>query len=257
MNLFKKLIKNFLSNLGFLVLNKQNLPWGIDLFQDMQRHTDLNSIKIVFDVGANVGQSSKVYSEKFKMAKIYAFEPVKSTFFRLEDSFKGNNNVQCFNLALGDRSQKMKIPIQSKSTLNSLSNARNEGLSYGDNLEEIQVETLDGIFLELHQPYIDFLKIDTEGYEMEVLKGSESVLKNNRVKFLLLELGIKSYKRTTYYNHVQKYLAELGYDVVGFYKQSQSLYTKSRFLMHSDVLFVNSEWSKTLRPAFVKSFDYD
>lgn len=257
MRLFKKLIKSCLSKFGFLVFNKRNLPWGIDLFQDIQRFTDLDSIKTVFDVGANVGQSSRIYSEKFKLAKIYAFEPVKSTFVELKTMVNGIRNIECFNIALGEKSQIVKIPIQGKSTLNSLSVVRNEGLYDGENLEEIQVETIDEILLEINQPTIDFLKIDTEGYEMEVLKGSESVLKNNQIKFLLLELGIKSHKRTTYYNQVQLYLGELGYDVLGFYKQSQSLYTKSRFLMHSDVLFVNSEWSKSLKPKFVKSFDFD
>lgn len=257
MRFIKELIRGGLSNLGLKVSRIKKEPWGVDLFNDVSRLTSLNDIKVVFDVGANVGQSRNLYLKKFSSSKIFSFEPVISTFKILEETNPNTNKSFCYNLALGETTEKIKIPLQEKSTQNSLSKKRNENSNPIYNLEEIKVDSLDNIVQKLDIDYIHFLKIDTEGFEMEVLKGASNYLKSKKVRFILLELGIKSHPRTTFYNSIQEYLSQLGYDVVGFYKQSQSLYTKGRFLMHCDVLFINSEWSKTLRPKFVKSFEYE
>ncbi|WP_026952184.1 FkbM family methyltransferase [Algoriphagus mannitolivorans] len=257
MKFIKKFVRIIFSSLGIKVFRENALPWGIDVFHDINKICGLDSIRIVFDVGANVGQSSKVYLEKFPKSLIFSFEPVSATFSQLVENTKNNERVKCLNLALGEKLSKVVIPIQEKSTLNSLSAKRNENLNSYSKLEKIQIETLDSILLKLGVSCIDFIKIDTEGYEMEVLKGGLDALKKNKIKLIQLELGIKNHIRTTFYNHTQEYLNSLGYEVLGFYKQSQSLYTKSRFLMHSDVLFINAEWSKLLRPKFVKSFDFD
>jgi FkbM family methyltransferase len=235
----------------------KNEPWGIDLYNDLNRLIILEEFKMVIDVGANIGQSCKVYSEQFPNATIYSIEPVSSTFQKLVKNTSNLERIMCFNFALGNEPGTVKIPLQEKSTLNSLSKSRTN-ISKVDTLYEvIQVEKLDNIAIRHSISDIDFLKVDTEGFEMEVLKGAINLLENGKIKLILLELGIKNNKRTTPYNKVQEFLAPLGYDVLGFYKQSQSLYTKSRFLMHSDVLFVNIEWSKSLKPSYVKSFEYD
>lgn len=257
MKLIKGLIKRVLSNLGLKVSRIKKEHWGVDLFIDISRLIDLNDIKVVFDVGANIGQSRNVYLKKFPSSKIFSFEPIKSTFKTLKESNPDVDKAFSFNLALGETNEKIKIPLQEKSTQNSLSKRRNENSNPLLNLEEVQVDTLDNIVEKIDIDNIDFLKIDTEGFEMEVLKGASNFLKSKKVRFILLELGIKSHPRTTFYNSIQEYLSHFGYDVIGFYKQSQSLYTKGRFLMHCDVLFISSEWSKTLRPKFVKSFEYE
>lgn len=174
----------------------------------------------------------------------------------MSESSKNERSV-CVNAALGESTGKVTIPLQDKSTQNSLSKKRSGNNIGGLILEEIEVDTLDNFVLTHAIDRIDFLKIDTEGFEMEVLKGGLHFLKKGGTKFILLELGLKLHDRTTFYNRVQEHLTSLGYDVVGIYKQSQSLYTKSRFLMHADILFVNSEWSKTLKPGFVKSYDFE
>lgn len=253
----KKFFNQLLQKFNLRMIRLNYLPWGFDMFNDLEKLYPLKNFMTIFDVGANVGQSTIIYIDKFKNGKIYSFEPVYATFQKLKKATSTNKNVSCFHTALGEFKGSQVIPLQEKSTLNSLSSTRNATISEGDETEEIKIEKLDQIFLDLKLSEIDFLKIDTEGFEMEVLKGAENTLQQGKIKFILLELGIKKHPRTTFYNDVSNYLSLNGYDVVGFYKQSSSLYTKGRFLMHSDVLFVNSDWSKTLRPNFVKSYEFD
>lgn len=253
----KKLIKNLFSKFGIKVIRENHQVWGTDLFLDLNKLYSLNKFKIVFDVGANVGQSCILYSQKFKSSNIYSIEPVLSTFNQLKVNTKNISRANCINVALGNFKGELEIELQEKSTLNSLSESRKSDYLPNKVLEKIKVETLDNIIIDKGINEIDFLKIDTEGYEMEVLEGARDTIENGKVKFLLLELGIKEHERTTPYIKIHDYLTNSGYDVIGFYKQSQSLYTKSRFLMHCDVLFINREWSKSLRPSFVKSYEFD
>ena len=91
MRFMKELIREGLSNLGLKVSRIKKEPWGIDLFNDVSRLTSLNDIKVVFDVGANVGQSRNLYLKKFSSSKIFSFEPVISTFKILEETNKRTN----------------------------------------------------------------------------------------------------------------------------------------------------------------------
>lgn len=249
----QKLLDKF--NLKIIRINLQ--PWGNDLYVDLDRIKPLAEFKVVLDVGANVGQSTSVYVEKFKHAKIFSFEPFTESFEKLQLKSRINKNVACFQKALGNSSGQMKVQLQEKSTQNSLSTNRNKVNHAGAKTELIEVITLDEFVKTKGISQIDFIKIDTEGFETEVLMGGEDIIRSGKVNLISLEIGINDHERTTFYNEIHPYLTERGYDVLGFYKQSQSLYTKSRFLMHCDVLFINRNWSKTLRPSFVKSYKYD
>jgi hypothetical protein len=56
-----KLVKKLLAHFGLKVFRSKNEPWGLDLYNDLSRLTSLDEFKIVFDVGANVGQSRDLY----------------------------------------------------------------------------------------------------------------------------------------------------------------------------------------------------
>lgn len=157
------------------------------------------------------------------------------------------------NCALGSKPGKIKVFLNDKSTQNSLNPYRNKGKNAFAIQEEVTIDTLDNYCSVNKIDSIDFLKIDTEGYEMEVLLGGLEKIKGGKVKFILLELGIRHLPQTSFYNDIHKKLTELNFQVFAFYRQSQSLYSDERFMMHADVLFINQEWSKLLNPSFKKS----
>lgn len=253
----KRKVQEILETFNLKIIRANLQPWGHDLYVDLNRIKPLAQFKIVFDVGANVGQSNVVYAEKFKNAKIFSFEPFSNSFDKLCKTTSHNRNVVCIQKALGSVPEQLRVQVQEKSTQNSLASSRNNADQIGVKTELIEVITLDDFVDSEKISQIDFIKIDTEGFEMEVLEGGEKTIRSGKINLISLELGIREHERTTFYNKIHPYLTERGFDVLGFYKQSQSLYTKTRFLMHCDVLFINTQWSRELRPGYVKSFEYD
>lgn len=150
-----------------------------------------------FDVGANTGQYSKVFSE-ISNCQIFAFEPMAGSFQVLEENFKDmNQRVHCFNYALGEGNYKTKISFNGETDqLASISNEVKEIPYVGINnvnQAEINVRTLDSVVEELQSinqvSRIDILKIDTEGFEYEVLLGASNLLKNAPPMAIIIEFN--------------------------------------------------------------------
>ena len=147
---------------------------------------------IVFDAGANIGILSAVYSHLVgNNGKVYSFEPISETFFQLKETLALNrcDNAIPIKIALSDKhgSAEMQIFDKSLSGLSSL--AKPEYPAYNSTSVPIKTETLDNICAEFRITGIDFLKIDVEGFEKEVLAGAGELLKNNMIKFIQFEIS--------------------------------------------------------------------
>ena len=178
---FKKFIENSLG----IKIYRTTLPTGTNLFYDIDKYFGLKNIKIVFDIGANIGQSVFDYAEHFKNAKIYSFEPVKSTFHELAKNTNKYTNVQIYNIGFGVEKKQQLINLISDSRSNSI-----KFHTDSQNKELIEIDTIDNFSSTNSITQLDFVKIDTEGYEIEVLKGSENLLKHQRIHFILTECEI-------------------------------------------------------------------
>ncbi len=149
-------------------------------------------VKKIAHIGAHKGEEVEEYLNIFPNVKIDLFEPQTNLFQYLVENFGNRNNISLHNFALG-----------SKNGSSSMFVADNEGLSSSfykpkEHLiehPEVKFHPDDSIFEikvldELGISNIDFLNIDTQGYEMEVLKGSVTVL-NTDVKYIILEINKK------------------------------------------------------------------
>lgn len=150
-----------------------------------------------FDVGANIGQYSKAFSE-ISNCQIFAFEPMVGSFQALQENLKGmDQRVHCFNFALGESNYKTKISFNGETDqLASISNEVKEIPYVGMNNihhAEITVRTLDSVVDELQSSSqvsgIDILKIDTEGFEYEVLLGAANLLQNSPPMAIVIEFN--------------------------------------------------------------------
>jgi FkbM family methyltransferase len=123
----------------------------------------------IFDVGANIGIISVSAAERSK--QVISIEPDKTNFARLTENLGLNNitNVTTLNIGLGSRKEVKKLykVVESNPGMNRIIDGELD-LPYN----EIQIETLDSIAQTLNISKIDVIKIDTEGYEMNILKGS-------------------------------------------------------------------------------------
>ena len=172
-----------------------HLRWkfGIDWLHDVKK---LSSVwryptHILFDVGANVGKTALDALDRFPGIVVYSFEPHPTTFEQLRRRMEHQLSVKPIQLALGDEKGLVEMFEYEESTLNSLVPDSPYIKHFPQNSRQLLVErdTLDAFCAARHLNAIDVLKIDTEGYDLEVLKGAEGLLQNHAVKFIYLEFN--------------------------------------------------------------------
>lgn len=180
-----------------------------DLYKQNQLISFLKKRKkshnIFFDVGAHRGESINLYLSKFKINEIYSFEPLESNFDILkqkENFFKKkfkNTKITIENFAFGSEIKKNKIKELNESSsstfneINTNSKYFKKKKSFLPSLnkkkffleKEVQVFTLSEYIKKKSFKEIDFIKIDTEGYEFNVLRGLES--KINKIGLIMFE----------------------------------------------------------------------
>ncbi len=170
-----------------------------------------------FDIGAHRGETLKLFLNHFKIVNMFSFEPsivnfdyLKKNSIKIKDKFK-NTNIFLENYALGNEKKKLnmkQVNESSSSTINDINTQSNYFkkksrflLSFDKKLfyKDIVINqiTLSDYISENKIQNIDFLKIDTEGYEFNVLLGLKEDLK--RVKLIMFEhhyhdMLIKNYK---------------------------------------------------------------
>ena len=204
---------------GYWLYKKSVLPVGADITVDIKNKIGIQP-RIIFDVGANVGQTAKFLTRHFPTATIHSFEPVSSSFEILSAATSGNPNVRCHHIALSDVQQQLAIKLfeGSASVLNSI-NDHLQNSSEGAKVEMITTNTLDQFIAEHNITEIDLLKIDTEGYEIPVLKGSIKALESNKIKMIYLEVGFsRNNVRNTFLTDIVEFLVQNNFSLFGLYE---------------------------------------
>lgn len=241
MNIIKKIIQQ---TTGYWVHKLKTLPIGADLFYDITQRLNYGNLQTVFDVGANEGQTVKWIKHHQPNAHIFSFEPVSTTFEKLKQQVGKYQDCRWEKLALGEAKGEKKIKLFSDySVLNSLNeNAMNHDADARE--EIIIIDTLDNYCKNKNINKIDLLKIDTEGYELNVLQGAEQMLVEKRISFIYCEVGFNtSNKRNSFFETIRSYLEERDYFFYSLYQiDGHGWQNCNNF---ANALFIN----KTIYPA--------
>lgn len=171
---------------------------------------------VILDAGAHNGSSSIQLINIWQAATIYAFEPVPNLFNLLKKNTNPYNQIHSFQVALGEKNEQKTIFI---------SQGRGDGssslLAPTGHLTEfpdvkfpqkatVNVTTLDAWAKKNNVSYIDFLWLDLQGMEYQVLKNSPEILSTVRV--IVTEVNFKPlYNGCTLYSTIKSFLEEQGF----------------------------------------------
>tara|TARA_Y100000589_G_scaffold297731_1_gene305692 strand:+ start:383 stop:1300 length:918 start_codon:yes stop_codon:yes gene_type:complete len=178
--------KRYLRGDSYLFHIKKEYEPGLNSL--IQKISALCDKEIVLDIGANIGMTAIIFSELFQ--KVIAFEPSKESFNVLNENLKNNmiENVETINYGLGNEEKILttispNLEATSKAIIPYL-DTKDEIKDY--NLEKIIIKNGDKALNELSKDKkIGLIKIDVEGFELEVLKGLETTLKKNKPVVIL------------------------------------------------------------------------
>jgi FkbM family methyltransferase len=155
------------------------------------------SLRTIIDVGSHKGEFISYAVRIPSVQKIYAFEPQRNIFKILKKKYINNPKVHSFCLALDKSSMKRQIKINKLTMTSTLSEFNNSSLFFKFksillreknsiiNKYTIQTTSLDKFFTKKKISKEILLKIDTEGFEYNVLRGSKKSIKN--FKYVLIE----------------------------------------------------------------------
>lgn len=157
---------------------------------------------LILDCGANVGELFYGLSQKDLKFRYVGFEPDPITFKCLEKNLNESKN-EFYNIALGEKDGLADLFLDSE--------GGDSSLVYFGKTEKIQVETraLDSF----NFGKIKLFKLEAEGYEFEVLKGSKNTLKN--IELISVDYGPeKGVNKETSIANVTNYLYENGFSII-------------------------------------------
>lgn len=187
--------------------------------EDVDRLLPNLDIRRMFDVGGNVGQTVSAMRRYFPEAEVWTFEPVLSSYRVLESLAAEHDGVRPFNLALGSVDGSALVTARPTWVKNHV--VADGNLARADEpTQEVTIATGDAFCAEHGLDQIDYLKIDTEGHELEVLRGFSGMLADFGVDLLEVEVGMNwENSRQVPLEHVKGYLEPMGYFVFRLYEQ--------------------------------------
>jgi FkbM family methyltransferase len=236
----KKIIKKALRLRVF-----QNGPRGFDLPHNLKRFLPDWQCHTIFDVGANVGQSALEFSERFPNSEIHCFEPFPSTFETLVINTGQLPLVHCHPVALSSETSRIKVDQGECSTNNSILAAE---ANDHENQVEIETKTLDEMRESLGIGRISFLKIDTEGHDLEVLHGASESLSGNMIDVVQVEAGMNpTNTHHVTFEDLKRFLETKGFLLFGVYEQTGEFMSGHPAMRRANCVFISSKVNEQYR----------
>lgn len=200
-----------------------------------------NNTSVLFDVGANVGEYTKMLLKYFPDASIHSFEPARET-YRILSKNICENNVLLNNFGLSDKVTQETLYYDAEgSGMASLYERQLDwkGMELSKS-ETVQLLTLDNYCEDHGIDSIDLLKMDVEGNEYKVLQGGSRMLSERRIKSIQMEFGGCNIDSRTYFRDFWNLLhkdylfyriVSDGMQPINEYRETLEIFTCTNFII--------------------------
>jgi FkbM family methyltransferase len=196
----------------------------------------------IFDVGANGGQSATAYAGHFPDAAIHAFEPVPEAFALLRRAAASHPNITAHQLALSSAPGLATMAARGSSTRNRILPG---GAPAGGDTIAVRAAPGHLVAQELGCADIGFLKIDTEGHDLDVLIGFAPLLP--RIDFVEVEAAMNPYNQTHVpFRILEDFLRHAGFLLFRLYEQRLEFHKGGRpVLRRANPVFIHQRLADT------------
>ena len=189
--LFRSYIRKIIPNIFLELIRKAFYQENYENNFDKEMIKKLKRNFVVFDVGANIGFYTKKFASKVgKNGNVYAFEPVEESAYCIEKIQSKYPWIKLDKIVVGDKNKTTPFTINIEEVNQTNTNGYfGSMVSIDDNKEntvEVKMHTLDYLMEKYTIP--DFLKIDVEGFELNVLIGAKKMLQSKKLKHIFIEI---------------------------------------------------------------------
>jgi FkbM family methyltransferase len=178
---------------------------------------------VIIEAGAFDGKDTQILSDYWPHAHIHAFEPVPEIFKLLQARVSDTSNVTCYNVALGatngmetfyvsEHPKRPGAPFQAGSLLKPQERLKISQATYPLTIQ-VPTITLDTWANQQKIKHIDFMWLDMQGFELNVLKASPAMLATTKVIYTEVEF-IEAYAGQYLYQDVKLWLEQQGFTMI-------------------------------------------
>ena len=203
--------------------------------------------KFIVDIGANKGQFALMLKKLNSNSIIHSFEPLNNAYNIFKKIFKNDPNINAYPFAIGNTKEDKNIFVSMRDDSSSILpiSENQEEIYPGTGLKETMVISVDRLenFISIKDiTYPSLLKIDVQGFELEVLLGSENIL--HSFDYIYCECSfIELYKGQPLVYEIVDFLRQSGFHLDGIYNLHHD---KNGLSIQADFLFRNSNINKVI-----------
>lgn len=193
--------------------------FGYDAYHSLTRVFRADEPIVALDVGANEGLTARRILELFPKATVHAFEPSPNILPTLEKAAAGCPSIRITRAAVGSRDGTIDFNITDDHWCSSVLKPSELGKRFYGSWLDVQktitvpIVTLDAWSTREHIAHVDLIKIDTQGYDLEVLKGAQRLMRSG-VRAINCEFQFASeYEGCSTFSQIDRFMNESGFSL--------------------------------------------
>ena len=202
----------------------------------LDKALEFDKFNNLIHIGAHLGQEVTLY-QQYDFNNVFLVEPIAECVEVIKKKIKTLEKYKVFNYAMGSRNGTVNLFIaDGNSDSSSILTPRESSITFSEE-REVELRTFDSLQLET----VDFAVIDTQGYEIEVLKGFNEKIYD--LNFAIVEFAnYEGYMKQPKYKEIKKFMKKKGFIVVDQIKKIDSPFPSIKKGSYGDALFVSSEY---------------